>query len=751
LGNDLQQADGSLGFHDEGDFGGQIDIKEILLVLYRRKFAILGLALLGGLLAFYYSTTLIPVYKAQGTLLIDAQNSGLMPFDNRYGGYRDWEYRETQYQLLKSRNLAERVVRELELHKDPKYAKKPEPATSEEPKKSWIDFSFLTPASYTSAPPAEKVLTDEEKELKLITRLSQMISGGLSISPVPDSKLVTISYRSTDPEFAATVVNTVADQYIESLLDAGLDSALQAGEWLTDRLSELRENLKASENRLQAYREQESLVDVQGIATLSNQELSDLSKKYAEAREARQNLALIKREIEAMGGADYERLLEIPMVQEHPRVSDLMSAVSSAERKLAELGKRYGVKHPKIISAKSEVTVATRQLTEEMRKVIAGISTEYQLASESEQGLKQQLDATRKNVQSINRKEFEVRALQREVDTNRQLYDMFFTRLKETDQAKGLETVSSRIIDRALVPGGPISPNKRMIVVMGVMGGLAFGVAVAILLNLLDNTVRSPEEVEEKLRAKVLGVLPIQEPGPNGYAELYWENSQSLFSEHIRTLRTGLVLAGLNHPLQLIVLTSSLPSEGKSMIALDLGASFASLEKTLVIGADMRRPSLASKCQFSPRHPGLSNFIAGSATLEECLVKVGKDQLYVMPSGLIPTNPLELLSSANFREGLETLRQQFPRIIIDSAPVHAVSDALILATYADTMVYVVCADTTHANVAKKGIERIKNTTVPIAGVILNRFDAAKASKYYGNSDYGYAAYYQSEDAPAEKT
>ncbi len=186
------------------------------------------------------------------------------------------------------------------------------------------------------------------------------------------------------------------------------------------------------------------------------------------------------------------------------------------------------------------------------------------------------------------------------------------------------------------------------------------------------------------------------------------------------------------------------------MIALDLAASFASLEKTLVIGADMRRPTLASKCRFSPRHPGLSNYIAGSATLEECLVRVGEHDLHVMPSGLIPTNPLELLSSGKFREALETLSEKFDRIIIDSAPVQAVSDALILATYADTVAYVVSADSTSASVAKRGIDRIRSTTVPLAGVVLNRFDAEKAAKYYGTSD-AYAAYYQSENAPAMQT
>lgn len=729
------------------ELSDQIDIKEVLFALYRQKFAIAGLALLGAIIAFYYATTLQPIYKANGTLLIDRQSSGPSPIqDNYYGGYGDWEFRETQYQLLKSRNLAERVVRKLELHKDPKYASPPKDVEADE-SRSWFDLSFLKPASYTKAPPTPKELTEEEKEQALVTNLSQMIAGGVGITPVPDSKLVTISYSSADPQFAATVVNTLADQYVESLLDASLQSALKASEWLTVRLEELRENLKASENRLQAYREQEKLVDVQGIATLSTQELSRLNQKYAEARAERQNLALIKREIDDIRRGDPARYLQIPVIQKHPLISPVLEDMSDAERRLEELSKRYGVKHPKIIAAKSEVAAVSGQLKDELQKVLAGINTEYQLAQESERALREQLEASREAVQSINRKEFEVQALQREVDTNRQLYDMFFTRLKETDQIKGLESANSRIIDRALVPGSPSSPNVRMIVMAGILGGVMLGVGVALLLYMIDNTVKTPEEVESKLKARVLGVLPLQKKEKNGFVELYWENHDSIFAEHIRTLRTGLILAGLDKPLKVIVMTSSVPHEGKSIISLDVGAAFSKLEKTLVIGADMRRPSLASKCQFSPRHPGLSNYIAGSAELDECIVNVGEKDLFVMPSGLIPPNPLEMLSSRAFREALDTLKQRFDRIIIDSAPVQAVSDAMILATYADTVCYVVCADTTHASVAKRGIERIRSTAVPVAGVILNRFDAEKASKYYGTGDYGYTSYYQSENAP----
>jgi polysaccharide biosynthesis transport protein len=751
----LQQSFPSAEFHDDG-LGGQIDFKEILLSLYRHKFPIVGLALLGGLLAFYYSTTLQPVYKASGTLLIEQQTPSVVSIQDIYNsGYKDWENRETQFQLLRSRSLAERVVRKLELHKDPKYMAKPAIETNTEAEgaedKGWFDFSSLTPAYYTKLPPREKVLTDEEKEQQLVTQLAQMISGGIAVSPVPDSKLAAISYSSGDPEFAAMVVNTLAEEFIESHLDANLETTLKSSQWLTDRLADLRENLKQAETRLQSYREQEQLVDVQGIATLSNQELSDRNQRYSAARETRQNLELIKREVDALKGASIKKYLEIPVIQKHSLISGLVQNLSDAERKLGELNKRYGVKHPKIISANSEVAVATTQIAEEMQKVIAGINTEYQLALETEQALQQQLDLSRSTVQDINRKEFEVQALQREVDTNRQLYDMFFTRLKETDQTQGFQNANARIIDRALVPTGPVSPDARMIIIFGLVGGMMLGAGVAVLLGLLDNTVKTPEDIESKLHAKVLGVLPVQKAKEDGFLELYWENNQSNFAEHVRTLRTGIVLGGLDTPLKIVVLTSSLPGEGKSIIALDLGAAFAHLEKTLVIGADMRRPTLASKCRFSPRHPGLSNYLAGSATLDECLVKVGDQELYVMPSGLIPTNPLEMLSSGKFREALVTLSAKFDRIIIDSAPIQAVSDALILTTYADTVVYVVGADSTSATVARKGIERIRATTVPMAGVILNRFDAQKAAKYYGTGEYGYSAYYHSDNAPTVKS
>lgn len=213
----------------------------------------------------------------------------------------------------------------------------------------------------------------------------------------------------------------------------------------------------------------------------------------------------------------------------------------------------------------------------------------------------------------------------------------------------------------------------------------------------------------------------------------------------MRTIRTGIVLSGLDNPAKVIVVTSTLPGEGKSTIALNLGAALGQMEKTLVIGADLRRPSMAQRCNLAP-NPGLSNFVAGTATLEDSIQYLDALKIHVMPAGLIPPNPLEMISSKKFTEALATLREQFDRIVIDSSPVQPVSDGLVLASYADSVIYVVKSDATYATHARKGIRRVVGFNEPLTGIVLNQFDAKKAGRYhYGSKYYEYRDYYQSAD------
>ncbi len=723
----------------------QIDILQMALSVYRHKWAILALSLLAGLIAFLYANTLVPIYQAQATLLIEAEDTNIVSIQDVYStGYRGYEYRETQYQLLQSRNLAERVVRQLELHRDPRFPppdpSAPRPSRLERLTPSWLDLSFLTPAKHAnrSNPPTPS-LSQEEIEAAHIVNLSAMIAGGIRVQPVRDSQIVSITYRSEDPRLAARVVNSLSEQYIESHLDARLDATRRASEWLAERLVGLRDNLVVAEQRLQEFTERERLVDLEGITTLGARQIADLTQRYNEAREQRANAELIRQEVQRQGATTTAQYLMLPAVQRHELIRNLRQQQADAQRRVNELGQRYGPRHPRMIAAVSELESIQQDMSSEVDKVISGINTEYELARRTEQSLWNQLEAAKEEYRDVSRMNFELQELQREVETNRQLYDMFFTRMQETNQAGGFEKANARVIDAAQVPGAPVSPNKRLILLVGLFGGLFMGVGAAVLHGVLDNTVKSPTDVETKLNATVLGVLPYQKPDKSGYLELYWQNPRSIYAEAVRTIRTGVVLSGLDNPLKIVVLTSALPSEGKSTVALNLGAAFSQMEKTLVIGADMRRPTLASKCGISPRHAGLSNYVAGNIPLDDCIVKIGDHDLWVMPSGLIPANPLEMLSSQKFRDALDELSKRFDRIIIDSAPVHSVSDALILATYADSLLYVVKADATSATVSRRGLERLAAASTPVSGVILNVFDPSKLGKYYGTEDTYYGA------------
>lgn len=741
----------SLWQDQENINAAQLDIRQMLMSVYRHKWSILALALLAAVIAFLYASTLTPIYQAKATLLIESEDANIVSIQDVYStGYRGYEYRLTQYELLRSRNLAERVVRALELHKDPKFAIQEKPqARSWLPQ--WLDLSFLKPAGQpakTSKPP---VISPEEEAERLIGSLAAMISAGVTVAPVSDSQIFSITYRSDDPAFAARVVNTLADEYIESYLDARLGATRKASEWLTDRLGGLKESLLQAERRLQEFTEQEKLVDMEGITTLGARQIADLTERYNEARQKRITAQNIRQEVQRVGRASTAQYLTVPAVQRHELIGSLRQMQADAQRRVNELGRRYGVKHPRMIAANSELTSIQEDLTSEVDKVIAGIDTEYQLALRTEETLREQLEQAKADFRDVNRKDFELKELQRDVDTNRQLYDLFFTRMQETSQAGGFEKANARVIDAAQIPGAPVSPNKRMILMVGLLGGLLLGVAGAVLQGILDNTVKSPEDVVNKLNARLLGTLPLQKEDKDGHFESYWENSQSTYAEAVRTIRTSVVLSGLDKPHKIIVITSSLPTEGKSAISLNLGAAFALMERTLVVGADLRRPTLAAKCGLPAKHPGLSNYVAGDMKLDECIAQFGDQGLFVMPAGLIPTNPLELLSSKKFRDTLETLEEHFDRIIIDSAPVHAVSDALILATYADTLIYVVSADATSATVARRGLERIATSNTPVAGVILNRFNAEKASKYYGASEYAYNSYYGTDDVGTSRS
>jgi len=713
-----------------------IDLGRLLRAVLHHKWAILGLAFAITLATALVVFTTEPVYEATATIELQMQQANVVNVEDVYTvDTYDYNYSQTQFEILKSRSLAERVVRKLKLWEHPAFA-----AKEEAREKPWyrIDLKSLLPASERE-PPAQ--LTEEQRREQAIQDITGAIAGGLKVSPVEYSYIVHLSFESTDPTLAAQIVNAIAEEFIASNLENRLSGTLQATDWLDTRLADLKENLRESEEALQTFREQEGLVSVEGRTSLGNSELAVLSQRLEEARRARISAQTIREEVQRMGDSSTEELMTVPAVLQHPVTRELTRNHADAERRVAEFAKRYGPKHPKMIAALAELHTADEDLAQEVRKVVSGINREYELALRNERELQATWEASKSDMQEFNRVEFRLQELQREVDTNRQLYDIFFTRIKSVSETGGFEKPHARIVDRALVPDSPVKPNKRLNLTLAFVLGILFGCGVAVILDTLDNTVKTPDEVSEKLGATLLGSLPKMKANKQGHFEQLWDNPHGQYAEAVRTVRTGLVLSSLDEPAKIIVVTSTVPGEGKSTTALNLGAALAQMENTLVIGGDLRRPSLAQRCGMTPNHRGLTHFVAGTARLEDCIDKVEALGVYVMPAGVIPPNPLEIISSKKFLKALEYLRERFDRIVIDSAPVQAVSDALILASYADSVIYVVKADGTAATLAKKGIASIVASNEPLTGVVLNMFDPKKAMGRSGGSYYHYNEYY----------
>ncbi|MFV8819135.1 GumC family protein [Haliea sp. E17] len=719
-----------------------IDLGRLFRAVLRYKWGILGLAfaitLLTGLAVF----SMQPVYRATASIELESAQANVVGVEDVYGlDTGNYNYTQTQYEILKSRSLAERVVRRLRLHEHPVFL--PEDGEEED---GGFSLESLLPASKREPPPQ---LSAEEREEQAIQAVTSAVAGGLSVAPVQYSYIVYLSYESTDRKLAAAVVNAIAEEFIASNLENRLTGTLQATDWLDTRMADLKQKLEESESALQEFREREGLVSVEGRTSLGNSELAILSQRLEEARRQRIEAQAIREEVQGMGDASTDELLTIPAVLNHSLIADIKREQAGAERRVAELAKRYGPMHPKMIAGEAELEEANANLAREVRKVVSGISREYDLALRNERQLEQTWEASKSELQDFNRVEFRLQELQREVDTNRQLYDIFFTRIKSVSETGGFEKPHARILDRAMVPGWPVKPNKKMSVMLALILGLMLGCGIAILLDILDNTVKTPDDVVDRLGVPLLGTLPKLKTDRDGNFPQFWQKPQGQYAEAIRTIRTGVVLSGLDEPAKVILVTSTVPGEGKSTTALNLASALGQMEKTLVIGADLRRPSLAKRCDLPANHPGLSHFVSGTVDLKQCIKKVGAMQLFVMPAGIIPPNPLEMVSSRRFAEAIDFLRGQFERIVIDSAPVQAVSDALVLASYADSVVYVVKADSTPATAAQKAIASIVASNEPLTGVVLNQFDMRKASRYsYGGKYYQYQEYYQSKEEPA---
>lgn len=692
----------------------EINLRDYWMLIRRHQFRIIGFAAVLTILSALVIFSLPAIYEAETTILIESKDAKVVSIEEVYDiGSAKTEYYLTQFEVLKSQQLAEKVIEKLGLTKNP----------------------IVNPPQGDGALLNLPFLQEEPKtEAAILESTKAWYADNLEVNPIKNTQLVKVSFNSTDPELSAKIINTMAVAYIENDLEARLDMTRQAATWLNGRMAGLRENLDRSEQELQAYREQQNLVEVEGVKTLAGKELNEVTTKLVEARRKRSETENIVNQIR---GADASSL---PAVLEHSLVQRLKEQEAVAEQKLSELSKRYGPKHPKIVAARSDLSAARGNTGQQIDRVIEGVRKEYEVAKANEESLTKSLENLKADMQVINRKEYKLSELERAVEVNRQLYDTFFSRIKETSETGDLQSAHARVIDKAIVPSEPVKPKRLLLLALAAVLSLLIGVVLAFFKEMLDDTIKNPDDVRSRLGEQLLGLLPLMKDRreTTDAAVTFSKDSRGNFSESIRTIRTGVVLSGIDNPHKVLVVTSSVPGEGKTVISANLAIAFGQMGKVLLIDADMRRPSVAKSFGLPLSAPGLSNLVAETAEARQCIHRVESLGIDVIPAGLVPPNPLELLSSKRFAAVLASLEKHYDRIIIDSAPCEVVSDALVLSTFANALIYVVRSDSTSSKAIKSGIGRLRQAGAPLTGIVLNQVDIEKGSRYGG---YYYGGYY----------
>jgi len=714
-----------------------IDLGHYWSVVRRQLKKIIALSVLMTLISILVVFSLTPKYSATTTLLIEANESKIVSIEEVYGlNGGNSEYLLTQFEILKSRDMAKRVVEELNLVDVVEF--NPLHASN---KKGFSLKTFILGESDAEPPTKEDIINET----------TDVFWDAISIAPVRKTQLVKISVMSESPELAQKAANAMANAYIESQLEAKIGLTQQASEWLIERLGGLKESLNTSEKNLQAFREANNLVDVKGVSTLVADELGQITSKLVDARSIRLEVESNYNQIKRLKKLDYESLTSLQFILADPLISRLTETQSNTELKVAELSKRYGPKHPKMIAAQSDLDAVKESVLSQMKKLATGIENSFATAKAKEASLLKSLEITKSKMRDINRTEFALGELVRAVKGDRALYETFFKRIRETSATGDLQTANARIVDTAVVPQHPVKPKKKLIVALVMVVSLMFGIALAFLLDALDSTIKNADDVDYKLGFSLLGIIPLlpkvvtpkgQEPDIKTAAvRAFAHSDHHAFKESVRTLRTGLTLATIETPAQCILFTSSIPGEGKTTSSVNLATAYGQMEKTLLIDADMRRPSLAKQLRLPMGCKGLSNAVAHPETLDESIYHLEDLNIDVMPAGMIPPNPLELLASKNFEQVLKTLRTRYQRIIIDSPPIGAVSDALYLSTLTDGLIYVIKADSTKDKMVKSGLARLDDSNARILGVVLNQLDSDKEARY-GSSYGGYYDTYE---------
>jgi len=727
----------------------EIDVLEYVRVVLKRKWVLVTFAAVLIALAAVLSFTTTPLYRATATLLIDEPGASLLNIQDvlNAGAYYRTDYMgtyfNTQLRLLTSRSLAERVAKKINL------GARPEFRGAGEPTPAYADYALS-------------------------------ILGGLSIAPIEETRLVYVSYISPHAALAAEVVNALVEEFVSFSVETRYEATKQTSEFLSEQVAFLREDLKRKEEDLQKYGQEKNILYLSGDESSVVNKFSEVNTALTTAQIERYAKESVYRELKNI------RVDALPESVSNPIIQALKTTYSQVKSDYAEKGQIYRPDYPEMVQLKARLDATRTTLREEIRKAVDAAEADYRAALKKESSLQGLLDEQRGDVTRMNKNAIFYHTLRTEVENMRTLLGTLVARQNEiqvSSQLGGLRTSNIKVVDRALVPGGPFTPNVRRNLLTALLLGLFGGLGLIFLVEYLDNTVKGPEDVEKLVGLPSLGFIPFlsadglkKKSDPYGSYRSYgtegdkpgeavpdvWEIElinhlypKFSIAEDYRTVRTSILFSHADSVPKTICFTSTLPQEGKTATSANLAVSFAQLEgKVLLVDADLRKPRLHKV--FNLRNVnGLSSYLAGKNSFEEVVQMTSIDNVWTIPSGPHPPNPAELLNSRRMKELLALAKDKFNIVLLDTPPVLAVIDPVIVSSLVDSTVFVVRAGKTTRRPLVRAIEEIRKSKADIIGVVFNEVKIdrqGRGTSFYHYYQYEYQYEYESAEAggPAEK-
>lgn len=727
-------ADVALSASDDAD--QSIDIRALIGVLRRRCVVILLSVVSITLLSILVVYQVTPLFSATSSVAVTTQKTQIVDVEQVVTGMApDTALMETQAAILRSPTLASKLIDRLKLDLDPEFSPSARQALQKQfelfQPTTWFNTRKAVSLSL-NVPASTSVKAARERSV-----LVRAVTSAFQIRIEPRSYVLSVTATSEDPAKAALMANTLAELFIADQIETKYDATRRASVWLEGRVAELKASSIAADQAVEAYRVANGLVGGTN-GGIESQQLSELNSQLIVARVERATKAAELGQIRRLtaSGAGLEAsasTLQSPVIQ------NLRQQESEILRKLAELKTTYAAQHPKIINANAELRDVREKIGTEVRKIGAVTANELAVASAREQALAGSLAVARGRTGANSLAEVKLRQLEREAESARALYENFLNRYKETREQIGIQTPDARIVSQAGVPITPSYPNKPQVALLAFVASILVGVGLAFLIERLDNTIRNPDLLERLGAGSALAIVPAAREESDAPEDIVIEKPLSQVAESLRTLRNALSLVDVDNPPRVVMITSSLPGEGKTFLSSTFARSaLAGYRRVLLIDADLRKPRV-HKVFGLDNEAGLAEVLSGAAPFEQVVRRDPRSQVDVLTSGRRSPSPMDLLRSKHMSDFIGRVRVAYDLVIIDTPPFAPLADAQVVAKLVDKIVLVVHWGKTPTPVLRNVVKQMAKLAVPLAGSVLTQVDMRRHAAY-GYGEYGY--YYQ---------